>query len=63
MVSTAEFSVDAETFPLGSVFTHLPDAEVELERLVPANDVVIPYVWLRDTQFDGPVMRSEHTRK
>ena len=55
MVTIAEFSVDAETFPLGAVFTHLPDAEVELERLVPTTKVLIPYFWLRGTQSDGLV--------
>lgn len=55
MVTIAEFSVDAETFPLGSVFTHLPDAEVELERLVPTSKALIPFFWLRGAQSNGLV--------
>ena len=53
MVTVAEFAVEAETFPLGLVFTHLPHAEVELERLVPTNKALIPYFWLRGAQSDG----------
>ncbi len=53
MVTIAEFSVDAEAFPLGTVFTHLPDAKVELERLVPTNQALIPYFWLRGARSDS----------
>jgi predicted DNA binding protein len=34
------------------VFKQLPDVTVELERLVPAQDVVIPYFWVRGTEVD-----------
>ena len=55
MVTIAEFSVDADAFPLGRVFTHFPEAEVELERLIPTNHTLIPYFWLRGAQSDGLV--------
>lgn len=55
MVTIAEFTVDAETFPLGTVFTQLPTAEVELERLVPTNVALIPYFWVRGAQSDDIV--------
>lgn len=34
------------------MFKQLPDVTVELERLVPAQDVVIPYFWVRGTEVD-----------
>lgn len=55
MVTIAEFSVDPGGFPLGSVFAQLADAEVELERLVPTNDALVPYFWLRGARTDGLV--------
>lgn len=55
MVTIAEFSVDAEYLPLGTVFTNLPAAELELERLVPTSDALIPYFWLRGARSEGLV--------
>lgn len=57
MATVAEFTVDGEVFPLGSVFEELPDARVELERVVPANDGVIPYFWLDGAEVDDVVAR------
>ncbi|XVH33881.1 helix-turn-helix domain-containing protein (plasmid) [Haloferacaceae archaeon DSL9] len=50
MVTEATFTVPADQFPLGTVFKQLPNVTVELERLVPAQDVVIPYFWVRGTE-------------
>jgi len=47
MASVAEFRLDAEDFPLGTVFANLPDVTVHLERVVPGRDRVIPYFWVR----------------
>lgn len=47
MVSVAELSVDADTFPLGSVVQTLPDAHVILERVVPTNAGIVPYFWVQ----------------
>lgn len=55
MVIIAKFTVEAETFPLGTVFTQLPAAEVELERVVPTNLALIPYFWVRGAQSDDIV--------
>lgn len=43
MTTIAEFTARTDAFPLGSLFDAVPDASVELERLVPANRVVFPY--------------------
>lgn len=47
MPTEATFTIPSAEFPLGSVFEQLPEATVELERIIPARDVVIPYFWLR----------------
>ncbi|NHN49965.1 bacterio-opsin activator [Halostella sp. JP-L12] len=52
MATEATFTVPADEFPLGSVFDRLPDVTVELERMIPARDVVVPYFWVRGTSID-----------
>jgi len=52
MATEATFTVPADQFPLGTIFRQLPDVTVELERIIPAQDVVIPYFWVRGT--DAP---------
>ncbi|QCC57592.1 helix-turn-helix domain-containing protein [Natrinema thermotolerans] len=52
MATEASFTVPADEFPLGTVFERLPDVTVELERIIPARDVVIPYFWVRGTEID-----------
>lgn len=52
MATEATFTVPSDQFPLGSVFEQLPDVTVELERIIPARDVVIPYFWVRGTAVD-----------
>lgn len=49
MATEATFTVPTSQFPLGTVFNQLPDVTVELERIIPARDVVIPYFWVRGT--------------
>ena len=46
MATVAEFTLDAESFPLGSLFENFPAATVELERVVPTNSHLIPYLWV-----------------
>ncbi len=50
MATEATFSVPSKTFPLGTVFEALPGVKVELERIVPGVDVVIPYFWVRGVE-------------
>ena len=47
MSAIAEFTLPARSFPLGSVFESYPGVTVELERVVPTNQEIIPYVWIR----------------
>jgi len=52
MATEATFTVPADEFPLGTIFEELPDVTIELERIIPARDVVIPYFWVRGTDAD-----------
>lgn len=47
-----EFSVPAAEFPLGSVFRTLPGVRVELERLIPHENLIIPYFWVRGVEAE-----------
>lgn len=44
-VANVEFGPDV--VPLGRIFERFPDATIELERIVPTRETVIPYFWLR----------------
>jgi len=52
MATEATFTVPSDQFPLGTVFEQLPGVTVELERIIPSRDVVIPYFWVRGTEVD-----------
>lgn len=52
MATEATFTIPADQFPLGTLFEQFPDVAVELERIIPAQDVVIPYFWVRGTAIE-----------
>ena len=52
MATEATFTVPSTQSPLGTVFDQLPDVTVTLERIIPAQEVVIPYFWVRGTGVD-----------
>ncbi|WP_408959910.1 helix-turn-helix domain-containing protein [Natrinema sp. 74] len=52
MATEATFTIPSDEFPLGTVFNQLPDVTVTLERIVPSQDVVVPYFWVRGTTVD-----------
>ena len=52
MATEATFTVPSDQFPLGTVFAQLPGVTVELERLIPSHDVVVPYFWVRGTKVE-----------
>jgi predicted DNA binding protein len=61
MATEATFTVEPGEFPLGTIFEELQGIRVELERIVPGNDVVIPYFWVRGTDVDDiEAAFSEH---
>lgn len=61
MVTEATFTAASDEFPLGTVFEQLPGVTVELERVIPGPEVVIPYVWVRGVHADDVESQfSEH---
>ena len=66
MVVTVTLSTAAEDFPLGQVFTSLPDAQIELERVIPRGETLLPYAWIYGEEA-GTVQRaietSEHVHR
>lgn len=55
MATIAEFVITAHEFPLGSITEELPSATVELERIIPTKQAIIPYFWVRGVEdpLDG----------
>lgn len=46
MVIEASIAVDPSDFPLSAVFEQLDGVSVELDRVVPTTDAVVPYMWI-----------------
>jgi len=46
MPTVAEFTIPAPDFPLGETFQRLPAVTIELERVVPTDSGVVPYLWV-----------------
>ncbi|QIB73258.1 DNA-binding protein [Halogeometricum borinquense] len=53
MASIAEFTLPAPDFPLGRIFERWPEATLELDRVVPNDDTVMPYFWVTVPNADG----------
>lgn len=53
MATEAEFAVAASDFPLGSLFEDLPEAAIELERVIPTKHGALPYFWVWNTDTEG----------
>ena len=52
MTTIAEFTLPAADFPLGRVFEDRPEVTLELDRVVPSGDTVMPYFWVQDSDRD-----------
>ena len=52
MIVIADVSVPADAFPLGRVLDEYPKVEIDLERLVPLDDAIIPLFWIDDGTSD-----------
>lgn len=46
MAIVAEFTIPPDAIPGGSTLESLPDVRIELERVVPTDDAVLPYFWV-----------------
>lgn len=49
----AAFTVPSSGFVFGDVFRDVPNTSIELERIVPATDDLMPYFWLRSDDHDA----------
>ncbi|WP_135302269.1 helix-turn-helix domain-containing protein [Haloarcula amylovorans] len=47
-----EFSIPAAEFQLGEVLSGSPDMHLELERIVPTGDMVMPFIWATGDDHD-----------
>jgi len=62
MSTVMKFISPVDEFPLGSVFEDLPGVEVELERLIPHETLIILYFWVRGVSKQRTSKpRSNHT--
>lgn len=48
-----EFTIAGEAFALGRVLSGAPDMRLELERVVPTGDQVMPFVWARGDDHEA----------
>ena len=48
MAIEASFTTTEGEFPLAAVFVDFPGAQIELDRVVPTNDAIVPYFWVAD---------------
>ena len=48
VIVIVDISVSADQFPLGRILDAYPNVEIELERLVPLQDGIMPLFWVSD---------------
>jgi predicted DNA binding protein len=58
MASIAQFTLPAAEFVLGNVFRRHPGATIELERVIPTSDGLIPYFWVQHAGDGADITRS-----
>ncbi|WP_224332659.1 helix-turn-helix domain-containing protein [Haloprofundus halobius] len=46
MAIEASFTIEQSDFPLSAVFEQLTDVTIELDRVVPTGEAVVPYFWI-----------------
>ncbi|WP_410766622.1 helix-turn-helix domain-containing protein [Haloferax sp. DFSO60] len=50
MATIVEIQIPADAFDIGRVFADLPGIEVELDRVVPTVNAVVPFLWVRGVE-------------
>lgn len=66
MAVIAEFTVAPEQFVLGQVLLRASDIEVEMERVVPSSQRVMPYIWVRGDdleEFEDAIQSSDYVEE
>ncbi|WP_231182864.1 hypothetical protein [Haladaptatus sp. DYF46] len=46
-----EFTIDSNEFVFGASMAKIPDTTIELERIVPTSDAVMPFFWVESDDF------------
>lgn len=59
MTLVAEFTIPAEALPFGETLASLSDARIELDRVVPTNESVLPFFWVVGTDADSFLERAD----
>lgn len=52
MTILAELSIEADQFLLGRLISEYPNLSVEIERVVPAGNRIMPYIWGHGTDLE-----------
>ncbi|MDG5775506.1 helix-turn-helix domain-containing protein [Haloarculaceae archaeon H-GB2-1] len=61
MATVAEFSIEPTAVPLQEIFDVFPAAQIELERVVPLEQGIVPYLWISGIDASGrDVLASLH---
>lgn len=60
MSYVAEFTIPAESFPFGQTLQEMPDLEVEVDEIIPADETALPFFWVRGCDPDEFVDAAEH---
>lgn len=62
MVVYAEFEIPAGDLRIGRAFGRLSDVHVEMDRVVPTGDSIIPFIWVRGADPDEVTraVRADH---
>jgi predicted DNA binding protein len=47
----AEFTIDSNEFMFGASMANIPNTTIELERIVPTSDAVMPFFWVESGDF------------
>jgi len=47
-----EFTVDNDQFVLGHVLSGPPSMDIELERIVPTGDAIMPFLWVQGDDYE-----------
>jgi hypothetical protein len=54
----ATFTATDGEFPPAAIFSKIPAAEIELDRVVPTNEFVVPYFWVRNVEIENVSMEN-----
>jgi predicted DNA binding protein len=61
MILIADISVPSDAFPLGRVLDEYPEVEIELERLVPLREAIVPLFWVGTVDGENRAHKVEES--